>query len=36
MEDGIEAMAKLANSLRNTATRWTNPVELAALGVSGN
>jgi integrase len=37
VEDGIEAMAKLANSLRNTATPdGRTPAELAALGVSGN
>lgn len=37
VEDGIEAMATLANSLRNTATPdGRTPVELAALGVSAN
>lgn len=37
VEDGIEAMAKLVSSLRNTATPdGRTPVELAAFGVSAN
>lgn len=37
VEDGIEAMTKLANSLRDTATPdGRTPVEIAAIGVSGS
>lgn len=37
VEDGIEAMAKLVNSLRNTAAPdGRTPVELAALGSAAN
>ena len=35
VEDGIKAMAKLANSLRDTATPdGRTPVEIAVIGVS--
>ena len=35
VEDGIEAMTKLANSLRDTATPdGRTPVEIAVIGVS--
>ena len=37
VEDGIEEMVKLVNSLRNTAAPdGRTPVELAALGMSAN